>query len=66
MEKKQKMEEKKELRDTFQISLGNRKVLELIPSMMEDNHFRYELRRLASDFLSAEIFRSMKTEIKTK
>jgi len=38
-------------RDVFLLSMGNRKVLETIPKMMEVPKFRKELRRMTLDFL---------------
>ncbi|KKL23562.1 hypothetical protein LCGC14_2424130 [marine sediment metagenome] len=37
-------------KDTFELSYGNKKVLELIPSMMEDEEYRHALRKLAIEF----------------
>jgi len=37
-------------KDTFELSYGNKKVLELIPSMMEDRKYRNILRKLAIEF----------------
>ena len=39
-----------EARDVFNLSYGNKKVLELIPSMMEDKEYRHKLRDLAITF----------------
>jgi len=40
----------KRKRDIFEISYGNKKVLELIPSMMEDRDYRKVLRKLAIEY----------------
>lgn len=37
--------------DLFKLSKGNKKVLELIPSMMEDDKYRIILRNLSIKFL---------------
>ena len=44
-------------RNIFEISAGNKKVLELIPSMMEDKHFRDELRKLVLEFMTRDTIR---------
>ena len=62
-------------KDKFEISFGNKKVLELIPSMMEDVEYRHELRRLAIEFsckysrfshLVKDVFKRLKQERKLK
>jgi hypothetical protein len=40
-----------EERDIFDVSLGNLKVLEVIPYMMLSPKYRKELRRLALEFI---------------
>jgi hypothetical protein len=47
-------------RNTFEISEGNKKVLELIPSMMEDESFRDELRKLALEFITKDTLRHIR------
>jgi len=37
-------------RNVFEVSMGNCRVLELIPKMMMDDKFRKKLRRLAMEF----------------
>jgi len=37
-------------KDIFEISFGNKRVLELIPSMMEDEGYRKKLRLIAIEF----------------
>jgi hypothetical protein len=41
----------KQERDLFELSSGNLKVLETIPKMMTNPHYRKELRRLVLEFI---------------
>lgn len=45
-------------RDVFKLSFGNKRVLEAIPSMMEDKEFRKRLRELVLDFCVSRDWRN--------
>lgn len=46
-------------KDVFRLSFGNKRVLEAIPSMMEDKKFRRELRKLVLEFMVEKDWRNM-------
>lgn len=43
---------KTKIENEFSVSDGNLKVLEMIPRLMNDKNYRYELRKLVLDFLT--------------
>lgn len=57
MAKQNKLVEKDTERDKFEISNGNRLVLETIPQIMENKKWRTELRKLVLNFKQEQILK---------